>query len=162
TEKGRRIRDRLLLNGPGIGKLMRLVVVERFCRALSALVQAGVPLPDAVTVSAESTGNLVVQDRIIEAKEAMVRGDGLAGPLAATELFPSGANQMIRVGETTGTLDEQLDFAAQFYAREVDYRLKKFTDLFEPAVIVFMGLIVGFVAVALVSAMYGVFNQVEL
>jgi type IV pilus assembly protein PilC len=69
---------------------------------------------------------------------------------------------MLRVGEVTGTLDQQLEFAASFYERELNYRLKKFTDLFEPAVIVFMGVIVGFVAIALVSAMYGIFNQVSL
>jgi len=69
---------------------------------------------------------------------------------------------MIRVGEDTGTLDTQLEVAAQYYESELDYRLKKLTALFEPAVIVVMGLIVGFVAVALVSAMYGIFNQVHI
>jgi type IV pilus assembly protein PilC len=161
TERGRRIRDRLLLRAPAIGRVVQYAVVERFCRALSALVQAGVPLTDAITVASEGTGNLVIKDKILEAREAMIRGEGLAGPLALTGVFPSGANQMIRVGEETGTLDQQLDFAAGFYAKELDYRLKKFTDLFEPAVIVFMGGIVGFVAIALVSAMYGIFNQVQ-
>jgi type IV pilus assembly protein PilC len=69
---------------------------------------------------------------------------------------------MLRVGEATGTLDQQLESAAQFYERELDYRMKRFTDLFEPAVILFVGLIVGFVAIALVSAMYGVFRQVDV
>jgi type IV pilus assembly protein PilC len=69
---------------------------------------------------------------------------------------------MFRVGEETGTLDDQLQLAAAYYNREVDIRLKRFTSLFEPAVIVFMGLIVGFVAVALVSAMYGIYHQVNV
>jgi type IV pilus assembly protein PilC len=69
---------------------------------------------------------------------------------------------MFRVGEETGTLDDQLELAAAYYNREVDVRLKRFTSLFEPAVIVFMGLIVGFVAVALVSAMYGIYHQVHV
>jgi type IV pilus assembly protein PilC len=68
---------------------------------------------------------------------------------------------MFRVGEETGSLDEQMDTAATYYARELDYRIKRFTSLFEPAVIVFVGLIVGFVAIALVSAMYGIFRQVH-
>ena len=75
-----------------------------------------------------------------------------------TGLFPHAAVQMMRVGEDTGTLDQQLENAADFYARELDYRLKRLTTLFEPAVILFMGIMVGFVAVALVQAMYGIYN----
>jgi type IV pilus assembly protein PilC len=162
TDRGRRVRDRLLLAAPAIGPVIRFAVVERFCRVLSALVTAGVPLPDALVVASDGTGNRVFQDGLGTAREAMIRGEGLAGPIAASGLFPAGANQMLRVGEVTGTLDQQLDFAASFYERELNYRLKKFTDLFEPAVIVFMGVVVGFVAIALVSAMYGIFNQVNL
>ena len=68
---------------------------------------------------------------------------------------------MIRVGESTGTLDHQLESSANFYERELEYRLKRFTDLFEPAVIVGVGFVVGFIAIALVSAMYGIFDQVK-
>ena len=91
---------------------------------------------------------------------AMLRGEGLATPIAETELFPGGAVQMLRVGESTGTLDQQLESAGIFYERELTYRLKKLTDLVEPVVILGVGFIVGFVAIALVSAMYGIFNQV--
>ena len=91
-----------------------------------------------------------------------MRGEGLAGPLTATGLFPASARQMFRVGEDTGTLDDQLDTAAKYFDRELEYRLKRFTALFEPAVIVFMGVVVGFVAIALVSAMYGIFRQVKV
>jgi type IV pilus assembly protein PilC len=92
----------------------------------------------------------------------MLQGEGLAGPIAATGLFPAAARQMLRVGEETGTLDDQLEGAAEYFERELDYRVTRFTSLFEPAVIVMMGLVVGFVAIALVSAMYGIFRQVEL
>ena len=89
----------------------------------------------------------------------MLEGEGLAQPITDTGLFPKAATQMMRVGEDTGTLDTQLENAAQYYGRELEYKLKKLTSLFEPAVIIFMGVIVGFVAVALISAMYGIFNQ---
>jgi type IV pilus assembly protein PilC len=69
---------------------------------------------------------------------------------------------MVRVGEETGTLEQQLETAAEFYGLELKYKLKKLTSLFEPAIIVFVGLVVGFVAIAMVSAMYGIFNQVEI
>jgi type IV pilus assembly protein PilC len=91
----------------------------------------------------------------------MLRGEGLSAPLAATGLFPSAAAQMLRVGEDTGTLDRQLALAADFYQSELTHKVKRLTTLFEPAVILVMGGIVGFVAVALVSAMYGIFNQVK-
>ena len=91
-----------------------------------------------------------------------MEGQGLSQPIARTGLFPGAARQMFRVGEETGTLDEQLALAAGYYDREVDIRVKRFTSLFEPAVIIFMGVIVGFVAVALVSAMYGIYHQVKI
>lgn len=162
TEAGRRFRDRMLLRLPALRHVVRYAIVERFCRVLAALIAAGVPIPDALAVAADGTGNRVFQRALGKAREAMIRGEGLARPLAAIDLFPAGAHQMIRVGEATGTLDDQLLFAAGYYERELNYRLKRLTDLFEPAIIVFMGLVVGFVAVALVSAMYGIFNQVSL
>jgi type IV pilus assembly protein PilC len=162
SEKGRLTRDALFLRLPGLGTLLRYTIVERFCRILASMVQAGVPLPDAMRVATESSPNRKYRQSLATAREAMIRGEGLARPIAATEMFPAGANQMLRVGEATGTLDRQLESAAQFYERELDYRMKRFTDLFEPAVIVFVGLIVGFVAIALVSAMYGVFRQVDV
>jgi type IV pilus assembly protein PilC len=78
-----------------------------------------------------------------------------------SQLFPITAVQMLRIGEDTGSLDAQLEFTAQYYETELDYKLKKLTSLFEPIVIIVMGLLVGFVAIALVSAMYGVFHQVS-
>jgi type IV pilus assembly protein PilC len=92
----------------------------------------------------------------------MMEGKGLAGPLSETGLFPGAAHQMFRVGEETGTLNEQLETAADYYYRELDIKIKKFTAVFEPAIIIFVGVVVGFVALALVSAMYGIYNQVHV
>ena len=92
----------------------------------------------------------------------MLRGEGMSQPIAETGLFPGGVCQMIRVGEDTGTLDDQLEVAAKFYGKEVEYKLDRLTSLFEPALLLFVGLIVGFVAIALVSAMYGIFDQVKV
>jgi type IV pilus assembly protein PilC len=158
---GKSRRDRLALKLPVLGSLLHLIAVERFCRILSALATAGVPLPDAIKVSADSTNNTVFQTKLGEARDAMIRGAGLAKPIADSGIFPAAARQMIRVGESTGTLDAQLESAASFYERELAYRLKKATDLFEPIVIVVVGLVVGFVAVAQISAMYSVFHQIK-
>jgi len=137
-------------------------ILERFCRILSSMVTAGVPLPDALAVTTNATNNAVFRTRLGHASEAMMRGEGLAGPLSQTQLFPVAARQMFRVGESTGSLDDQLGIAATYFDRELDYKLKRFTNLFEPAVLLFVGVVVGFVAIALVSAMYGIFRQVNV
>ena len=158
---GREKLDRLFLKLPVVGPLVQTAIVERVCRVLASLVTAGVDLPRAMAVTAESSSNVVYKDGLNEIREEMMEGNGLSEPLLKTGLFPSAARQMFRVGEETGTLDEQLVTAAAYYRRELDLKVKHFTSLFEPAVIIFMGLIVGFVAVAMVSAMYGIYNQVN-
>ena len=158
---GKRVRDRVLLKVPVLGDLLRHVVLERFCRILGAMMSAGVPLPDAMRTTANAMSNHVFKTGIEDAREAMMRGEGLTTPLAATGLFPGSARQMFRVGEDTGTLDAQLETAADYFERELDYKIKRFTGLFEPAILIVVGLVVGFVAIALVSAMYGIFNQVN-
>ena len=162
TEPGRAIRDRLLLKTPLIGEIVLYAVVERFGRIVGAMVRAGVPLTDAMAAAIRSVHNKVFEDALRKAQERMLEGEGIAGPLRDMQLFPRAAIQMMRVGEDTGTLDLQLENAAAFYGRELSHKLKRLTSLFEPAVIIFMGIVVGFVAVALISAMYGVFNGQNL
>ena len=161
TEAGKRVRDAVLLRLPVLGDLVRHMVLERFCRVLSSMMSAGVALPHALAVTSDATGNRVFQKGLAGAREAMIRGEGFAGPLAATGLFPPAARQMFRVGENTGTLDEQLETAAEYFDTELEYKIKRFTSLFEPAVLIVVGVMVGFVAIALVSAMYGIFRQVK-
>jgi len=154
--------DSVILKLPILGDLVRTAIIERICRILSSMLKAGVSLPEAMRVTADSANNAVYSSGIATVREEMIEGQGLAAPLARTGLFPGAARQMFRVGEETGTLDAQLATAATFYDRELDVKLKRFTSLFEPAVIIFMGVIVGFVAVALVSAMYGIYKQVKI
>ncbi len=154
--------DSMILKLPVLGDLVRTAIIERICRILSSMIKAGVALPDAMRVTAESSNNAVYRDGLSTVREEMMEGEGLAAPLARTGLFPGAARQMFRVGEETGTLDAQLATAASFYDRELDVKLKRFTSLFEPLVIIFMGVIVGFVAIALVSAMYGIYKQVKI
>jgi type IV pilus assembly protein PilC len=161
-ERGKERRDETLLRLPVVGPLVRLVAVERFCRVLAALTYTGVNLPDAVQVAADSTNNRVFQTKVSVAREAMMRGEGLARPLQMAGIFPPAARQMIRVGESTGSLDVQLQSAAVFYERELKYRLKRTTDMFEPAIILIVGGAVAFVAVAQISAMYSIYNQVDV
>ncbi len=159
SASGRLLRDKLFLRVPLVKDVVLYAVIERICRIVAAMVKAGVPLPDTIAAAIRGTNNKVFENALQGARERMLEGEGLAQPITDTGLFPKAATQMMRVGEDTGTLDVQLDNAAQYYGRELEYKLKKLTSLFEPAVIIFMGVIVGFVAVALISAMYGIFGQ---
>jgi type IV pilus assembly protein PilC len=162
TERGKEIRDRLMLRLPLVGGLIHTAIIERFCRLLASMTVAGVALPEAIAVTTAATNNAVFRKGLTRARAAMLRGEGLAGPLADTGLFPGAAKQMFAVGESTGNLDDQLQAAANYLDRELDYRLKRFSTLLEPAMIIAVGFIVGFVAVALISAMYGIFHQVKV
>lgn len=162
SEKGRRIRHGFFLKIPVVGDIVRYSAIERFSRIVAAMMRAGVPLPDAMASAIESTNNQIFEDGLRIARDEMLEGDGVASPLERTGLFPPALVQMARVGEETGTLDTQIESAATYYARELEFKLKRLTDLFEPAVILFMGFVVGFVAVALISAMYGVFSSGDL
>lgn len=159
TTRGKLMKDTLLLKIPVIREVVRFAIIERFCRILASMMGAGVPVPEAMVVVNESTRNVIYEKALAKVRDEMMEGEGIAAPIARAELFPPTVIQMIRVGENTGTLDQQLEVAASYYEQELDYKIKKLTTLFEPAMIVFMGLIVGFVAVALVSAMYGIFSQ---
>jgi type IV pilus assembly protein PilC len=161
-KSGRLLWHKILLKLPVLGETVRYALVERYCRILSSMVTAGVPLSEAMTVARESVRNLVFDRGLRQAYDEMLQGGGLAKPLQATKLFPSTASQMIRVGEETGSLDAQLEVAAEYFERELDYKIKAVTALIEPAVLLVSGAIVGFVAIALVSAMYGIFKTANL
>lgn len=162
TEGGRRVKHRVLLRMPLVNDIVLFSAVERFCRVIAAMMQAGVPLPEAMSASIESVNNAVFEDGLRSAREAMIRGEGIAGPLNELDLLPLAAVQMIRVGEETGTLDQQIEGAANYYGGELEHKLKKLTSYFEPGIIIVMGGVVGFVAIALVQAMYGVYDGGDL
>jgi type IV pilus assembly protein PilC len=161
TESGKGPKDKLLLKIPVIKGIVEYAILERFCRILGAMVKAGVPLPEGFKTTIEATDNTVYREQLGMAQEVMLEGGGFARPLADTGLFPGAAKQMFKVGEETGTLDEQLEVASIYFDRELESRIKKFTMLFEPIMIIFVGAIVGFVAMALVSAMYGVLGETK-
>jgi type IV pilus assembly protein PilC len=159
TKAGRYRKDKLLLRLPVIGDTIQYALVERYCRILASMVDAGVALPEALQVASGALRNTVYTRALATISLAVMEGEGIARPLARAKLFPATATQMIQVGEDTGTLDTQLEVTARYYERELDYKIKKLTALFEPAVILAMGGVVGFVAIALVQAMYGIFGQ---
>ena len=161
TDAGKKSRDALVLRVPLIRDVIRFSVAERYTRILGAMLRAGVPVPEATSSAIEATNNRVFAEQLSVAREATLRGEGISRPVMETGLFPLPVEKMLRVGEESGTLDQQLDAAAAYCEGERTYRLKRLTTLFEPIVIVVMGGIVGFVAIAMVSALYGIYDQVN-
>jgi type IV pilus assembly protein PilC len=136
-------------------------LTERYARTLATLLEAGVPIARAFEVVGPSMNNLLFEERLMTVREEVVAGESLSWALGSTGLFGSMVIQMVRTGEQTGTLDAQLRYLADFYRDELDYRVDRATTYLEPAVLIFVGLGVGFVAVAMISTMYGIFGSVE-
>ena len=158
TENGRYTVDKVILKLPIFGNVIELIALERFSRVLGSLANAGVPLPDALELSAGATGNKKFEYAVKSTRDGVLQGRGLVDPLEDTKVFPPETVQILRVGEQTGQLVNQLEHAASYYAKEVDYKLKNITSLIEPIILLVVGGGVGFVAVALVSAMYGIYS----
>ena len=159
TEHGSMLIDRFMLKVPVAGALIRKVAVARFTRTLGTLVAAGVPILEGLRITARSAGNRVVERAVMEARQTVTAGRTLSDPLATAGVFPPMVVHMIRVGESTGSLDEMLTKIADFYDDEVDTAVSTLMSLLEPAMIVFLGVIIG----ALVVAMYlPIFRMVTL
>jgi type IV pilus assembly protein PilC len=161
TERGRYGKDQLSIKLPIFGPIVLSAVLNRFARTLAMVLKAGVPLGQTFDAVIASTGNRVFQRGLATVKEQMTSGEGFAGPLIRTRLFPPMLTQMVRVGEETGTLDTYLEQAAEFYEEELDYRIRAMTSLIEPVMTVAVGLVVGFIAVSLISAMYGLVGAIK-
>ena len=150
TEGGRATIDALMLKLPIFGTLIRKVAVARFTRTLGTLVQSGVPILDGLRITARTAGNKVVEKAVLQCRAAVTEGKTLAEPLRVSGVFPPMVTQMISVGEQTGALDAMLSKIADFYDDEVDTAVSTLTSLLEPMMIVFLGVVVG----GLVVAMY--------
>jgi type IV pilus assembly protein PilC len=150
TERGRYLFHRAILRIPVIGGVLRKIVVARFTRTLGTLLTSGVPILDSLEICARTSGNKVVEESILRAREQISEGKDLAGPLAEGGVFPPMVIQMIGVGEQTGAMDTMLQKIADFYEDEVDVAVAAMTKLIEPFMMVFLGVIVG----GLIVAMY--------
>lgn len=153
-EAGRMVRDRILLRIPLVAPLIRTATTERFCRTLGDMLQAGVPIAQTYAVVLTNVRNRVLRRDLASVGAALAAGEGLHQPLAETKVFSPAVIQMVRVGEETGTLDSNLVEAANMHEEELDYRIKRLTSMLEPLLIVFVGIIVGFVAVTMISSIY--------
>ncbi|KPK78315.1 MAG: hypothetical protein AMS25_16120 [Gemmatimonas sp. SM23_52] len=154
TERGRYAIDAAKLRLPIFGDLMLKTAVSRFARTFGTLISSGVPVLRALEIVADTAGNCVISETVVRARSAIKEGEKISTPLFGSKIFPVMVTQMIAVGEETGRLDQMLVKVANFYDDEVDTTLKSLTSLIEPLMIVGLGLIVGFIAVSVISPIY--------
>jgi type IV pilus assembly protein PilC len=149
-DAGRRKIDRLLLRLPILGDLIRKIAVARFARTLGTMVASGVPILEAMDIVAKSAGNRIIEEAVVKARASISEGKTISEPLADSKVFPVMVTQMVSVGEATGALDAMLNKIADFYDDEVDSAVGALTSLLEPMLMIFLGVVIG----GLVIAMY--------
>jgi type IV pilus assembly protein PilC len=150
--------DSMVLKLPVFGILARKSAVAKFARTLGTLIKSGVPIMDALETVAKTSGNLVVERAVINARESVREGKTLTQPLRDSNVFPAMVTQMINVGEETGALDAMLSKIADFYEDEVDAAVEGMTSIIEPILILFLGVTLGFIVVAMFMPMFELGN----
>jgi len=161
TPGGKLAIDRFLLRTPVLGDVLRKSAVSRFTRTLGTLISSGVSILDGLEITAKTAGNRVIQDAIMQSRASIAGGDTIAAPLQKSAVFPPMVISMIAVGEQTGGLDEMLSKIADFYDEEVDAAVSGLLALLEPVMIVFLGVVVGGMVVAMYLPIFDMINAVQ-
>lgn len=154
SPRGREVWDRLILRMPIFGPVLKKIIIARFARTLGTLLRGGVPIIQALEVVKKTVGNRVVAAGIAGAQESVREGQGLAGPLEESGIFPPLVIRMVAVGEETGSLDALLNRIGAFYDQEVNITVGRLSSALEPVLIVFLGGIVGFIVLSVLLPMF--------
>lgn len=161
SPKGRKVWDKAMLKAPVVGDVLRKVAVARFTRTLGTMISSGVPILDALDVTAKTAGNRTVEDGIYYVRAKISEGKTIAGPLLETGVFPSMVVQMIGVGEATGAMDTMLNKIADFYDEEVDVAVAGLTAMIEPLLMVFLGFVVGGFLIAMYLPIFSIAGAIK-
>jgi type IV pilus assembly protein PilC len=159
--KGRKFWDKVFLKMPLFGPVLRKVAVARFTRTLGTMLSSGVPILDALDVTAKTAGNRTVEEAIYYVRGKISEGKNIAGPLSDTKVFPSMVVQMIGVGEATGAMDTMLNKIADFYDDEVDTAVSALTSMIEPLLMVFLGGVVGGFLIAMYLPIFSIAGAIK-
>jgi type IV pilus assembly protein PilC len=154
TDKGEHVIDSLLLRLPVFGPILRKIAVARFSRTLSTLLSSGVPILESLDITARTAGNIIVSEAIQKVRTGIEQGQTFVEPLKASGVFPIMVSQMIGVGEQTGALDAMLAKIADFYEQEVDAAIANLLSLMEPAMIMFLGVTIGTIVIAMYMPLF--------
>ena len=161
TPAGRMQFDRFKLHAPLFGQLASKTAIARFARTLSSLIRAGVPMMESLAIVATTSGNAVIEAAVNETREKVRHGSAISAAIAGHDVFPAMVIQMMAVGEETGALDEMLEKMADFYEEEVEATVNALTSLIEPLLMVFMGVVVGGMIIALYMPIFKLITIVQ-
>jgi type IV pilus assembly protein PilC len=162
TESGKNVWDRFILRLPmKVGDVIQKVALARWSRTFAGAVSAGVPMLQAIKLTGETSGNIVLERAMEDMYASVKRGGSLAGPIQRDEIFPPMVGHMVAVGEETGQLEHMLSKIADFYEAEVDAKVKALTSLIEPIMIVFVGGIVGFIVIAMYLPIFSLYDKIR-
>ena len=161
TENGHYKIDGLLLKLPIFGNLLRKSAISRFSRTLGTLLSSGVAILDSLSITAKTAGNMVVQEAVNRARDRIAEGQSISEPLKESGVFPPMVTQMVAIGEKTGELDNMLATIADFYDEQVDATVAALTSVLEPIIVIFMGVIVGGILVAMYLPMFDLINVIK-
>jgi type IV pilus assembly protein PilC len=159
TPGGKRWWDNTVLKLPVLGRIVHLGELGRCCRTMSLLIRIGLPLPEVMAMTIFNSNNKVVADNLTAVQQDLIRGEGLSGPMDKRDLFLPLMTQMVRVGEETGNLDNTLDTVADSFEMESSEKTRAAVALIQPVMTIIIGLLVGFVVLAMVSAMYSIYGS---
>ncbi len=160
THRGRRVVDGFVLKIPVLGPIMRKIAVARFCRTLATLTSSGVPILEALDITARTSGNAIIEDAIQGVRKGVEGGKTIVEPLRDSGVFPNMVVQMIGVGEQTGALDQMLNKIGDFYEDEVDAAVAGLVKLLEPVMIFILGTVIGGIVIAMYLPMFTLINKI--
>jgi type IV pilus assembly protein PilC len=162
TDRGTHIWDRFKLHIPmGIGEIIRKMAVARFSRTLGTLITSGVPILQAIEITGQAAGNVVIEDAMVDVQQSVKEGQSITAPLEKVSVFPTMVTQMISVGEETGSMDAMLAKIADFYEDEVNAAVKSLTSILEPILMLFVGALVGTVVISMYLPIFNMMNIVK-
>ncbi len=160
TESGIYFFAKLKISFPLIKDLNRKMIVSRFTRTLSTLLASGVSLVESLPIVSAVLNNVIAEDEVLKIRERVVKGEGLSTPIEDCELFPPMLSSMVRIGEESGALDDMLNKTADFYDEEVEQAIQTLTSMLEPLMIIVMGVVIGFMVIALMLPLYGSYDLI--
>jgi type IV pilus assembly protein PilC len=162
TPAGKYRRDKMMLRLPVVGRIIQLSELSRCCRTMALLIKVGLPLPEVLAVTIHSITNTVVDESLAGVQQELIRGEGLSQPMEKRSLFLPLMTQMVKVGEETGNIENTLATVAESFDVEANDKTSSAVALIMPVTTILLGLLVGFIVLAMVSAMYSIYHQVNL
>jgi type IV pilus assembly protein PilC len=161
TPAGKYRWDKMMLGLPVVGRIIQLSELSRCCRTMALLIRVGLPLPEVLAVTTHSITNTIIDESLAGVQQELIRGEGLSRPMEKRSLFLPLMTQMVRVGEETGNLENTLATVAESFEVEANDKTSSAVALIQPVTTIILGVVVGFIVLAMVSAMYSVYRQVN-